>query len=53
MTQHKTHEVVDIDTGKIICTLPITTGGRLPTYRCYIRPIINTLTGGKDNANKI
>ena len=33
-----THEVVDIDTGKIICTLPFS-GGQLPTYRAYIRPI--------------
>ena len=34
-----THEVVDIDTGKVICTLPIEGGGQLPRYRAYIRPI--------------
>ena len=43
----KTHEVIDIDTGKIICTLPIIGEGKLPTYRCYIRPVIKAAEDDK------
>lgn len=35
----KTHKVVDIDTGELICYLPITSGGQLPTYRAMIVPL--------------
>ena len=37
--QRKTHEVRDADTGKLICTLPIYGGGRMPTYRVVINEI--------------
>ena len=37
--QQKTHEVRDADTGKLICTLPIYGGGRMPTYRVVINEI--------------
>ena len=33
-----TRKVIDIDTGEIICTLPIEGGGQLPTYRAMIIP---------------
>jgi hypothetical protein len=34
-----THKVIDIDTGKTICMLPLENGGQLPTYRAMIAPI--------------
>lgn len=35
----RTHKVVDIDTGKIICYLPLEKGGAMPTYRAMVVPI--------------
>ena len=38
-TKNITHKVIDRDTGKVICTLPISGGGRMPTYRVVVVPV--------------
>jgi hypothetical protein len=45
-----THKVIDIDSGKTICTLPIQDGGNVPTYRTAIVPIDEAAADNADIA---